>query len=112
MEPLDAAPSPPFAARAEWRDIVARYQQPSLRRSVTQLAVTLSALAAAFAAMHVAMRASYALALAVSVVAAGFLVRTFIIMHDCGHGSFFRSRRANDLVGFLTGALTLTPYAQ
>ena len=112
MEPLEAAPRPPSAARAEWRDIVARYQQPSLRRSITQLAVTLAALAAAFAAMHVAMRASYALALAVSVVAAGFLVRTFIIMHDCGHGSFFRSRRANDLVGFLTGALTLTPYAQ
>jgi omega-6 fatty acid desaturase (delta-12 desaturase) len=58
------------------------------------------------------MRVSYPLALALSLVAAGFLVRTFIIMHDCGHGSFFRSRRANDLVGFVTGALTLTPYAQ
>ena len=45
-------------------------------------------------------------------VAGGFLVRTFIIMHDCGHGAFFRSRRANELVGFVTGALTLTPYAQ
>ena len=104
--------SPSTAARAEWRDIVAPYQRPSVRRSVTQLSVTLLALGAAFVAMHFAMRVSYALALALSVVAAGFLVRTFIIMHDCGHGSFFRSRRANDLVGFVTGALTLTPYAQ
>ena len=62
--------------------------------------------------MHFALSWSYLLTLALSVVAAGFLIRTFIIMHDCGHGSFFRSRRANDLVGFVTGALTLTPYAQ
>jgi omega-6 fatty acid desaturase (delta-12 desaturase) len=43
---------------------------------------------------------------------AGFLVRTFILMHDCSHGSFFTSRRANDAVGFITGVLTLTPFAQ
>jgi omega-6 fatty acid desaturase (delta-12 desaturase) len=110
MEHPTGSPSP--AARAEWRDIVARYQQPSVRRSVTQLSVTLLALGGSFVAMHFAMRFSYALALALSLVAAGFLVRTFIIMHDCGHGSFFRSRRANDLVGFVTGALTLTPYGQ
>jgi omega-6 fatty acid desaturase (delta-12 desaturase) len=106
------AGSPSTPPRAEWRGIVAPYQQPSARRSVTQLAVTLLALFGSFVAMHVSMRVSYALTLAFSVVAAGFLVRTFIIMHDCGHGSFFRSRRANDLVGFVTGALTLTPYTQ
>jgi omega-6 fatty acid desaturase (delta-12 desaturase) len=43
---------------------------------------------------------------------AGLLVRTFIFMHDCAHGSFFPSRRANDIVGFITGVLTLTPFAQ
>jgi omega-6 fatty acid desaturase (delta-12 desaturase) len=110
MESPACVPRP--AARAEWRDIVAPYQQPSVGRSVAQLAVTLVALAGSFVAMYLAMRVSALLALALSVVAAGFLVRTFIIMHDCGHGSFFRSRRANDLVGFVTGALTLTPYAQ
>jgi len=113
MDRPDAAPgTPSAAARAEWRDIVARYQQPSVRRSVTQLAMTLLGLAGAFVAMHFAMRVSYTLVLPLSFVAAGFLVRTFIVMHDCGHGSFFKSRRANDLVGFVTGALTLTPYAQ
>jgi len=50
--------------------------------------------------------------LLLAVPAAGLLLRTFIIMHDCGHGSFFRSRRWNDAVGFLTGLLTLTPYTQ
>ena len=50
------------------------------------------------------------LTLALSVPAAAFLVRTFIIFHDCCHGSFFRSRRANRVVGYLTGLLTLTPF--
>jgi omega-6 fatty acid desaturase (delta-12 desaturase) len=78
---------------------------------VTQLAVTLGGLFAALAAMHLALQVSWLLAVAPCVVAAGFLVRTFIVMHDCGHGSFFRSQRANDWVGFVTGVLTLTPYA-
>ena len=113
MDRPDAAPQPSSpAARAEWRDIVAPYQRPSARRSATQLAVTLVGLAGALVAMYFVMQASYPLALAISVVAGGFLVRTFIIMHDCGHGAFFKSRRANEMVGFVTGALTLTPYAQ
>ena len=45
-----------------------------------------------------------------AMLAGAFLVRLFIIFHDCGHGSFFNSRRANDIVGFITGALTFTPY--
>ena len=110
--PVTPTRSSPAAARAAWRDVVAPYQQPSLRRSVTQLSVTLLALSGAFVAMYFSLRLSYLLTLTLSVVAAGFLIRTFIIMHDCGHGSFFRSRRANNLVGFVTGALTLTPYAQ
>ena len=42
---------------------------------------------------------------------AGFLIRLFVIQHDCGHGSFFRSRGANDRLGRAIGVLTLTPYA-
>jgi omega-6 fatty acid desaturase (delta-12 desaturase) len=53
---------------------------------------------------------SYPLALLASIPTAGFLVRLFIIFHDCGHGSFFRSRRANSIVGATIGVLTLTPY--
>jgi omega-6 fatty acid desaturase (delta-12 desaturase) len=53
---------------------------------------------------------SYWLTLALSPLAAGFMVRTFIIFHDCGHGSFFKSRVANDVLGAITGILTFTPY--
>jgi len=55
---------------------------------------------------------SYWLTLALAVPAAGFLVRVFIIFHDCGHGSFFKSRRANTFWGVVTGVLTFTPYQQ
>jgi omega-6 fatty acid desaturase (delta-12 desaturase) len=51
-------------------------------------------------------------ALAIALIVAGLLVRTFVLMHDCAHGSFFRSRRLNDAVGLVTGVLTLTPFAQ
>jgi omega-6 fatty acid desaturase (delta-12 desaturase) len=54
---------------------------------------------------------SYWVTLLLALPAAGFLVRLFIIQHDCGHGSFFRSRAANDTLGFVLGVLTLTPYA-
>src|SRR3546814_4759094 len=54
---------------------------------------------------------SYWITLPLAVVAAGFLVRIFIIQHDCGHGSFFKSRRANSMLGLLCSLLTLTPFA-
>ena len=53
---------------------------------------------------------SYWITLPLAVLAAAFLVRIFIIFHDCGHGSFYASRSANRIVGFITGLLTLTPY--
>jgi omega-6 fatty acid desaturase (delta-12 desaturase) len=102
----------PEQALSGWQQLVAAYHAPSVRKSVTQLCTTLLPLFATFVAMYFAMRVSYLLTLALAVVAAGFLIRTFIIMHDCGHGSFFRSRRANNIIGFITGVLTLTPYVQ
>jgi omega-6 fatty acid desaturase (delta-12 desaturase) len=53
---------------------------------------------------------TYWITLALGVVAAGFLVRAFIILHDCGHGAFFRSQKANDVLGTVMGYLTFTPY--
>jgi omega-6 fatty acid desaturase (delta-12 desaturase) len=61
--------------------------------------------------MHWSFGFSYLLTLALVVLAAGLLVRVFIVQHDCGHGSFFRSRRLNDLVGMACSVLTFTPYA-
>jgi omega-6 fatty acid desaturase (delta-12 desaturase) len=60
--------------------------------------------------MYFSLEVGYWLTLAISVLAAGFLARIFIIQHDCGHGSFFRSTRANDRLGFVCGVLTMTPY--
>ena len=73
---------------------------------------TLIPLAAVFWLMHLSLSLPYVVVLLLSLPAAGLLVRTFIIMHDCGHGSFFKSRRANEVVGWITGVLTLTPFAQ
>jgi omega-6 fatty acid desaturase (delta-12 desaturase) len=60
--------------------------------------------------MFLTLTVSYWLTLPLAIVTGGLMVRTFIIFHDCGHGSLFRSRKANDVLGFITGVLTLTPY--
>lgn len=100
---------PPTDSR--WNAIVARYRQPSTRRSVWQVVNTAGPLLLLWLAMYLGLRFSYALTLALAVPAAFFLVRLFIIQHDCSHGSFFRSQRANDAVGGVIGVLTLVPYA-
>jgi len=100
------------SARPKWADIVAQYQQPRHLRAVSQLLTTLVPLAVAFWVMYLSLRLPYIVTLLLALPTAGLLVRSFIIMHDCGHGSFFRSRRANEIVGWITGVLTLTPFAQ
>jgi len=60
--------------------------------------------------MYFSLSISYWLTLALAIPAGGFMVRIFIIFHDCGHGSFFPSRRANSIIGFIAGLLTFAPY--
>ena len=100
------------AARPDWYKSVARYQRPDLRKAVWQLVDTLVPYAALWVLMvrTVQLGVSYWITLALAVVAAGFMARIFIIFHDCGHGSFFASRRANTILGYMCGILTLTPY--
>ena len=88
----------------------ASYGRPDARRSVTQILTTAVPFALLWTAMVFALDISYWLTLLLAVPAAGLLVRFFIIQHDCGHGSFFKSRATNDLVGRLTSVLTVTPY--
>jgi len=95
---------------SDWRKVIARYNHPDLERSVGQLASTLLLYLAAWYSMYRSLELSYALTLALSVPAGGLLVRLFIIVHDCGHGSFFRSRKACDAVGIVLGLLVCTPY--
>lgn len=95
---------------AEWREIVRKYQEPSPGKSAWQLANTLGPYALLWVAMYFALDVSYWLVLPLAVLAGAFLVRTFVLFHDCTHGSFFQSRRANDILGFCTGVLVFTPY--
>ena len=95
----------PLALRA-----LARYREPDLRRSVWQVVDTAVPFAVLWAAMLFFVGRAYWLTLLLAVPAAGFLVRLFIIQHDCGHGAFFRSSRASNALGFVLGVLTLTPY--
>ncbi|HLG05890.1 MAG TPA: fatty acid desaturase [Gemmatimonadales bacterium] len=94
-----------------WKEMVARYQTPSVKRAVWQLLTTVVPLIAAFGLMYWSLSVSYWLTLTLALPAAGLAIRTFIIMHDCGHGSFLPSRLWNDVVGWVTGILTATPYS-
>ena len=98
------------ADHTSWKEIVAKYQKSEVWPGVWQLVNTLVPYAALWYLMHLTLRVSWWLTLPLAVLAAGFLVRAFIIFHDCTHGSFFPSRRANDVLGFLAGVLTFTPY--
>jgi acyl-lipid omega-6 desaturase (Delta-12 desaturase) len=95
-----------------WKQAVTRHQQPMLRKSIWQVINSLVPYLSLCGLMIWSLDVSYWLTLALAVAAAGFMIRIFIIFHDCGHGSFFRSQRANDLLGFITGVLTFTPYHQ
>ncbi len=103
-------PSQPGVSPSDWRAAVAPFQTPDARRSLWQFISSLLAYVALWYLAYRALEVSYWLTLAIAVVAAGFLVRLFIIFHDCGHGSFFASKEANDVVGIITGILTFTPY--
>ena len=94
-----------------WDARLAPYRRPSTARSVWQLVEHGSAVRRGVGAHVREPRASgYWLTLLLAVPAAFLLIRLFIIQHDCGHGAFFRSSRAADIVGSIIGVLTLTPY--
>ena len=95
---------------SDWKQIVARYQKPSVGRSVWQIVNTLLPYAALWYLMYLSLSVSWWLTLPMAVLAGAFLVRGFIIFHDCGHGSFFKSAAANHILGAITGVLTFTPF--
>jgi len=87
-----------------------RHRTPDPARSIVELAITIVPLVLLWLSMWFALELSYGLCLLLSVPTAGFLVRLFMIQHDCGHGAFFRRRALNDWLGRVIGVLTLTPY--
>lgn len=95
---------------AAWKQIVARYQKPSTARAAWQMVNTFVPYVGLWCLMYFTRTVSWWLTVPLAILAGAILVRTFIIFHDCGHGSFFRSAKANHILGAITGVLTFTPY--
>lgn len=91
------------------RDL-ARYRDPSHGRSVVEVLITVVPFVGLWSLMWLSLHVGYGLYLLLAVPTAGFLVRLFMIQHDCGHGSLFRHRLMNDWLGRIIGVFTLTPY--
>src|SRR5258706_15907260 len=92
------------------RAAVKPYEKPILSASIFQLVSSVGLFAGASALMYWSLQLSYLVTLLLAIPTGALLVRVFIIQHDCGHGSFFVSRRANDVGGSLCSALTPAPY--
>ncbi len=103
-------PEPALPSISEWKEIVARFQKPSIPRAVWQMANTLIPYFGIWALALWSLEVSWWITAALCVLGGLFLVRIFIIFHDCCHGSYFKSKKVNDVVGFITGMLTFTPY--
>jgi len=95
---------------AQLQSFVAPYEKPDWGRAIWQIANSLLPLIAVWYLMYRSLDVSYAITLLLALPAAGFFIRIFIIQHDCGHGSFLPSQRANDFIGRCCGVFTLTPY--
>lgn len=98
------------AKKHAWKALVAKFQKPNPKRAIGQLLDTVGLYAVTWVALYYTQGISFLLTLVLVLLGAGLVVRTFIISHDCGHGSFFASKRANSIVGFVTGVLSFTPY--
>jgi omega-6 fatty acid desaturase (delta-12 desaturase) len=93
-----------------WKEAVSRYQRASTTRALWQLTNSVGPYVLLWYAMHLVRDISLWLTVPLAIVSAAFLVRIFIIFHDCTHGSYFRSRRANEIAGFIAGVLTFSPF--
>lgn len=102
----------PTAKELQLRKEVSKFEKQHLSKSLFQLVNTLVPLIALWIAAYYSLSISYWLTLPLILLAGGFVIRTFIIFHDCCHQSFFRNRRANDIVGTITGIITHVPYQQ
>src|SRR4030095_9564503 len=96
---------------AEVRQAAAPFAHADGRQSALQLATSFGPFLASCVAMHLVAQVSWLLALALAVPTGALLVRIFIVQHDCGHNSFFASRRANALTGWACSLITMTPFA-
>ncbi len=109
-ETAENKPGQPHIPPAVWKEMVREFQEPSLIRGWWQIINSVGAYFVLWYLMYRCLTISYWLEVPLALLAGGLLVRVFIIFHDCGHGSFFKSSRMNHFIGFITGLLTFTPY--
>ena len=100
------------ASEQSWRKLLAPYAQPSLGLALRDIATSVLPYLALSVGMYLALRVSVLLVLVLAVPTAGFLVRTFILFHDCSHGSLLASRRANAWLGVALGLLLWSPFVR
>lgn len=93
-----------------WTTLVSQYQTPSKRKGIWQICNSFIPYVALWYLMYLGLEMGYWITLILAPPAAGFVVRLFIIQHDCGHGSFFNTKTANDSLGRLFSLITLVPY--
>ena len=94
-----------------WRQVLAPYARPHIGRSVLDLLTSVVPYLALCVVMYQLLEVSYWLVLAVAVLASGFLLRTYILFHDCAHGSFLPSKRGNEMLGSVLAVIVYTPFA-
>jgi len=94
---------------SKWTRILSAYREPILSRSIFELTVTIVPFVTLWALAWWSPSISAWLALAIALANAAFLIRLFLIQHDCGHGAFFANRKLSDWLGRFIGVLTLTP---
>jgi omega-6 fatty acid desaturase (delta-12 desaturase) len=102
--------TPSHPGGAFWRDALAPYARPHVGRSLLDVATSVVPYLALSVVMYLALGVSYLLALAIAIPTAGFLTRSFIVFHDCSHGSFLPSRRANLWLGTALGLFVYSPF--
>jgi acyl-lipid omega-6 desaturase (Delta-12 desaturase) len=93
-----------------WEKVIMKYNRPDLKRSIWQICNSLIPYIIMWYLMYRSLEYSYMFTLLLSIIASGFLVRIFIIFHDCGHRSFFVSKKANKTVGMIMGIIAFTPF--
>lgn len=98
------------SSKPDWMTIISRYNKPNALKSWWQVVNSMGPYIILWILMIKSIEISYWLTLLLSIFAAGFMVRIFIIFHDCGHGSFFKSKLLNRIVGIVTGLIVFTPY--
>jgi acyl-lipid omega-6 desaturase (Delta-12 desaturase) len=98
--------------QSEWREVSAAYAQPRMRRGLLDIVTSVGPYLALSVGMYLALRVSPWIAVALVVPTAGFLVRVFVVFHDCVHNSLLPSRRANTWVGTILGLLVLMPFGR